>query len=201
MHALYDIPIEYPMMPIVGLGPGQFSSRAALIGTGMYFGGDNPRQIPFLPQGSSRVFQDYLEGLWMVAVANPFWGSTQKPFYSWLSVYTEFGVMALVIIFGGAVLLLVRLKRAATNAEGRVLATATGGGIILFLLLGLQENYWETPQALFVGLMLLKPMYGQLVHRAHGDRASEAAAGIRSRWRAAVIAGGSAERPPQPAHS
>ena len=33
MEAFADLPAEYPAMPLIGLGPGQFSSRAALIGT------------------------------------------------------------------------------------------------------------------------------------------------------------------------
>ena len=164
MEALYEIPVAYPIMPLVGLGPGQFSSRAALIGTGTYFGGKDPKQIPFLPRGSSREFQEYLESHWVAAVSNQYWGSTQQPFYSWLSVYTEFGVFALLAIAVSAALVLIRLKQVATTPERRLEATATGAGVILFVLLGMQENYWETPQAVFVGAMLLKAMYARLVY-------------------------------------
>ena len=163
MDALYELPRQHPAMPFVGLGPGQFSSRAALIGTGRYFGGRNPKQIAFLPQGSSPEFQEYIENLWALAVANPYWGSTQMPFYSWMSVYTEFGAFALLAIFVTAGLVLLRVKRAATTPERRLQATAAGAGVILLVLLGMQENYWETPQAVLVGAMLLKAMYGHLI--------------------------------------
>jgi len=55
------MPAEYPWMPIIGLGPGQFSSRAGLIGTGMFFGTPaNPKPIPLLPQGMSEPFHNYV---------------------------------------------------------------------------------------------------------------------------------------------
>jgi hypothetical protein len=44
------------------------------------------------------------------------------------------------------------------------MAAATGTGIVLLALLGVQENYWETPQAILIGAILLKAMYAQLVY-------------------------------------
>jgi hypothetical protein len=168
MDTFSDLPAEYPAMPLVGLGPGQFSSRAALIGTGMYFGGLNPKEIPLMPPGSSRAFQDYLERLWIEAINNRFWGSTQQPVYSWLSVYTEFGAVVFLLLLGSVAAILLRLKRAATTPSERMMAAATGAGVALLVLLGVQENYWETPQAILVGAMLLKAMYAKLVYG--GDR-------------------------------
>jgi hypothetical protein len=164
MEAFADLPAEYPAMPLIGLGPGQFSSRAALIGTGLYFGGLNPKEIPLMPQGSSRAFQDYLERLWLDAIANPFYGSTQQPVYSWLSVYTEFGGIVFILLAIGIAAVLLKLKRAARTASARMIAASTGSGIVLLALLGVQENYWETPQAILIGAMLLKATYAQLVY-------------------------------------
>ncbi len=165
LHAIQDMPAEYRWMPVVGLGPGQFSSRASLIGTGMYFGGiHDPRPVPLLPTGSSNAFHDYLEELWYAVTDNPYWGSTQKPFYSWLSVYTEFGVFVLASLSVVSLGMLVRIRKEVRTPAQRVLATSTGAGIVLFLLLGIQENYWEIPQAVFIGAMLLKVMYADLVY-------------------------------------
>lgn len=42
-RAIFEMPTDYPAMPFVGLGAGQFSSRASLIATGLYLGGSQIR--------------------------------------------------------------------------------------------------------------------------------------------------------------
>lgn len=160
-----EAPDEYSMMPVLGLGPGQFGSRAALIATGMYFGGVvNPRPLALVPTGMSEPFRRYALDQWLAASANPAFGSTHQPFFSWLSVYAEFGAVG----FGALVVLVVALVfriRGAVRADGdRIQATAVGAGVIFLFLLGLQENYWEIPQAILPGLMLLKTLYADLLH-------------------------------------
>src|SRR5690606_23750128 len=144
-----EAPDEYSMMPVLGLGPGQFGSRAALLGTGMYFGGVvNPRPLPLVPTGMSEPFRRYALDQWLAASANPAFGSTHQPFFSWLSVYTEFGAVgfgALVVLVAG---LLFRMKAAVRDDRDRIQAMAVGAGVIFLFLLGLQENYWEIPQAI-----------------------------------------------------
>jgi hypothetical protein len=44
------------------------------------------------------------------------------------------------------------------------MAVAAGAGLIFLLLLGLQENYWEVPQAIFVGVLLNQVMLANLLH-------------------------------------
>ena len=170
-----EAPREYPFMPLVGLGAGQFGSRAGLIATGMYFGGPlNPRPLPLVPTGMSEPFRTYALDQWLAAASNPAFGSTHQPFFSWLSVYTEFGV----VVFCGLLLFvmaaLVRVKVAARQDRCRLQAMALGAGVIFLFLLGLQENYWEVPQAILLGLMFLKVLYANLVH---GIREAEAATG------------------------
>ncbi len=44
-----ELPEDAPVQPYIGLGPGQFSSRASLIASGLYLGGpDSPRPVPLL---------------------------------------------------------------------------------------------------------------------------------------------------------
>ncbi len=158
------LPAQFPLMPFVGLGPGQFSSRAALIGTGLYFGGPNdPSPLPF-PKGMSRALETDLLDLWLIASANKYYGSTQQPFYSWLSVYTELGapVFIMISIFTLRIVLNVRSKVQTYQQE--VMAIAFSIGVIFLFLLGLQENYWEVPQAIFLGAMLLKVLYACVVY-------------------------------------
>lgn len=162
--AVSDLPDEHPRMLWTGLGPGQFSSRAALIGSGLYLGGPiESRAAPVIGVNTSTAFEDYLERIWLATASDPFVGSTRKPFYSWLSVYTELGLAAICSVLVISIAFLVKVKRKAKKPGQKWVATSFGAGLMLLLLLGLQENYWEIPQAILVGAMLLKVMYACLV--------------------------------------
>ncbi len=164
------MPREYPWMPFVGLGWGQFTSRAALIGTGLFFGSPaDPRSIPFLPTGMSKPFQEYLFDLWLsisLDISNPnFTSSTYKPYFSWLSVYSEGGGFAFLIATAILFSFILRLKRLSRRvAQKRVAVVSLGAMGILLFLLGVQENYWEVPQAIFLGILLIKVLYGYLIY-------------------------------------
>lgn len=166
-HVFYDIPEEYPLFPLIGLGPGQFSSRAGLISTGLYFGSPNsPKSLPLLTPDSSTVFRDYVEDYWLNPMVPPgYKSSTTTPFFSWQSVYTEFGIIAVLMIIGFVVWLAVQLKWHANTFEKKMQAVFTGTGILFLALLGIQENYWEIPQAILPALMLLKVQYALLCAR------------------------------------
>lgn len=174
LRAVDEMPGAYPWMPIIGLGPGQFSSRAGLIGTGLYFGTPlNPTPIPLLPTDMSIPFEKYVSDLWFSLFFDSSGNaihsmdntsSTVKPYFSWLSMYTEFGLLgfAMVVILSGWVLLRVR-RRVRTPAQ-RLTAVSFGTGLIFIFLIGIQENYWEVPQAILVGITLLKVQYANLIY-------------------------------------
>ncbi len=154
------LPEEYPAMPIVGLGPGQFTSRAALIGTGMYYQNINVE----LPSGMSKAFREYVLHKWLAVREMESAGSTWKPFSSWISFYTEFGAIATIILILWLRKFLRRVIKAAWGIhyrQGLIVATGT---LFLFLL-GMQENYWEVTQAIFPGLMLLKVLTGLVLYK------------------------------------
>jgi len=166
-RAIVEMPDEYPAMPYVGLGAGQFSSRASLIATGLYLGGiDDPKTVPFLKAQVSKSVEDYLYDLWVVSSeSGPFGGgSTVRPYFSWISVYTEFGALAFLGICGYVAVLLIRLKRRALSGEQKWQAVSAGSALVLFFLLGFQENYWEVPQAILIGLMFVQVMYANAVY-------------------------------------
>lgn len=170
-RAVLEMPEDYPLLPLVGLGPGQFSSRAGLIGTGLYFGGPvYARPLPFVPQGMSEAFEKNTLDLWVayatLIAQSRGSGSTHQPFLSWLSVYTEWGILALAAILCIVGYLLVRVRLVVRRYAQRVLAASFGTGLLLILFLGLQENYWEVPQAILVGLMTLKVQYAVLMSPA-----------------------------------
>jgi len=154
---------ESPEISVVGLGPGQFTSRASLIGTGYYFGGIfSPRPLPLLPTGMSEEFRRYMLDLWVQSQATPWLGSTHQPFFSWMSVFTEFGILPVIVVVWVGVVLVRHTRLTARTNRDRLLATAVLAGFSFLLLLGMQENYWEVPQAILPGAMLLKAMHANL---------------------------------------
>lgn len=165
-HAFNEIPAEYTLMPLLGIGPGQFSSRAGLIGTGYYFGRpEKPRTVPLLPTSMSPAFRDYVLVPWVYTTRPAgLTGSTTQPYFSWLSVYVEFGG----IVFGGVLLLvlyaLFRIRQLARSAHLRIHGIALGANILLLFLLGVQENYWEISQAIFIGVLLIQLQWAQLIY-------------------------------------
>ena len=165
LRVIEEMPDENPTMPFIGLGPGQFSSRAGLIGTGLYFGGpQNPRPLPLLPSGMSEAFAYNVYDLWVTYAHRPgFKSSTVMPFFSWLSVYAEWGIIVLLSIFGFATFICVQIKKVIQTPRERILAIAFGASLFLLLLLGIQENYWEVPQATLLGIMILKVQYANLI--------------------------------------
>ncbi len=146
---------EYPLMPIIGLGPGQFSSRAAAMTSGYYLGGiDNPNGLPLLPKSMSQAFNTYLLDLWFQSKDSA--GSTSQPFSSWLATYTEFGgvtVLSLIAILGYHIVKIVLLTY---RTKHRWLGTVWCTSVLFLFLLGFQDTYWEVPQAILLGVMLIK---------------------------------------------
>lgn len=159
------MPSEYTFMPLFGIGPGQFSSRAGLIASGRYFGKpENPRGVLFLQPAMSPAFKRYVIYPWIDFKSRVGWeGSSTVPYFSWLSVYVEFGAIVFGIIVILVLYLILRLRRYARIPVLRLQTIALGTGIIFLFLLGIQENYWEVPQAIFVGILLLKLQYGNLL--------------------------------------
>jgi hypothetical protein len=168
-RAVIEMPQDYPLLPLIGLGPGQFSSRAGLIGTGLYFGTpNNPKPLPLMPKGMTQAFRDNTLDLWLKVAAlrahGISVGSTNQPFLSWLSVYVEWGILVFAAIFIFVIYFLIRVRLFVHNYPQRILAASFGTGLLLILFLGVQENYWEVPQAILVGLLILKVQYAILMN-------------------------------------
>lgn len=163
VDSITTLPQEFPSMPFVGLGPGQFSSNAALIASGSYYGGGQ-KSLPFIQPQSSPAFDDFLSDLMLQARDPRYGGSiTVEPFFSWLSVYTEFGFPCLIAVFWWVTVILLRVRREALAKEQRLLGAAVVAGIVFFVLLGFQADYWEVPQAVLIGALLTKAMYAVVV--------------------------------------
>lgn len=155
---------EYSILYLIGLGPGQYSSKAGLIGSGHYFGNFyQPKKIPFFPREQSNPFRKYVFALWEQST-HPSYGSStmNRPFYSLLSIFSEFGLIFFLLIL----FLVYRRVRILKKyflyykyfEKDKVLSLIKFVGAIgILFLLGLAffENYLETPQAIFVGILML----------------------------------------------
>jgi hypothetical protein len=131
----------------------------------MYLGGPNEAQAPpFLTPQATRLTADYCLSL-LVAYADQgeVIGSTHQPFCSVLSVYTELGAVGIVLV-GWVLVRIVRRarRRAAADVSSRFRAVLYVAGVVFIALLGLQENYWEVPQAILIGLLLLRALGANL---------------------------------------
>lgn len=159
-----EVPQEYPAVHIIGLGPGQFSSRASLIGTGLYFGSPaNPKSLPLLTPEISQPLDHYIMDLWLWVSSLPYAaGSTLLPFASWISFYAEFGMLGFFALIITIAILFLLVRNRVKSVQKRRMAFAFGIAVLLLFFLGAQDNYWEVPQAIFIGLMFMKVYYGLL---------------------------------------
>jgi hypothetical protein len=161
---------DAPRQPWIGLGLGQFCSRASLLASGLFLGtGDSPRGIPFLPPRATPLAEEYcLPLIYYMKEEAPGGaiGSTQQPFSSWLGIYTELGAGAVVALLVIWIRIVGRARRRmADRAEYRQPGMALVAGTAFIALIGLQETYWEVPQAVLIGLLLLKALYANLMYR------------------------------------
>jgi hypothetical protein len=94
-----ELPKEYPMVNLIGVGPGNYSSRSAWLTSGEYLL-EQPSYIPITP---TPVAQKYTFSLWskkLISADFPGAGSIiHQPFSTWVSVYAEMGIPALIIFF------------------------------------------------------------------------------------------------------
>jgi hypothetical protein len=158
--ALSLMPHERPMMLLFGLGPGQFCSRAGVIATGEYL-----RGFTAFKTNDPDMFLKYLRPLLDMVLMDErtAGGSSIWPWYSWLTVYTELGVLAVLLIL----LALFCVVASATKRLSRPIplshyALAVLVGTLVIAFLGIQENYWEIPQAILPGILLLQVVYGRM---------------------------------------
>ena len=160
IKAFTSIPKEEPYMVVMGLGPGQFSSRASLILSGYYIGGKDYSSRSQLGKKSNPIMEKYLLPL----IINPktsLEGSTSKPYYSILSLFTELGIVGIFIFMFFLTIIFMRINKNKTIFHKKIKYMFLVQ-ILFLLLLGIQENYWELTQAIYPGLLLMKLEYSSL---------------------------------------
>jgi len=155
-NTLIELPGSHSEQPLVGLGLGQYSSRAGLIMSGTYLG----RDFFFGPQFRAISYELIYQHQEYLRDFDPAAGSTKFPYYSWLSLYGEFGAAGVFVVLLLLILFLRRLIRViSVFPSGRPLLIPVLFGSLYLAFLGFQDNYWEFTQAIFPPILLLKLIY------------------------------------------
>ncbi|MEM8893611.1 MAG: hypothetical protein AAGC88_03470 [Bacteroidota bacterium] len=167
------LPDDYPVVPWIGIGPGQFSSRASLIGSGYYFGGlSNPTDLPGLTSQTTYSMNKYILPKWIWVDQLPFSaGSTMKPYSSWISVISEFGLLVFIAIVLVMIVFILRLRIMSNSDDKKIAGFVLSTYMIFFFASGFQENYWEIPQMFLAGALSMLVLY-QYRFVAHLDHES-----------------------------
>ncbi len=152
---------NFPYQTIVGFGPGQGVSRAALIATNEFLR-VKIDALPLVEPHKTSVIQKLgvIEMLRSPLSRN----SILRPTSSWIASVSEFGILGFFVLLGVVVRLLLRRYVLGWSWETILFRSA-----VLFVFFGgLFELYWEVPQAIFPGLLLLKAFQASLDQ--HGKR-------------------------------
>jgi hypothetical protein len=156
-YTLVDVPKSVALQPLIGLGPGQYSSRAALMGTGEYL---QRASIPFIEDHINPLTEFYIIPT-LEFTRRTGGSSLDSPASSWIAVYAETGVFGVLAVAAIYFMGIMRFGRYQSEQFPRMsfamLTLAT-----YVLLMGFQNVYWEYTQAIFPTFMVLKICYDYL---------------------------------------
>ncbi|MGE0566976.1 MAG: hypothetical protein AB7O73_03425 [Bacteroidia bacterium] len=164
VNSVKKLPKDFPWVYTIGLGPGQYSSRAGLIGTGHYFGDfKKPKEIPLIVNSQSAAFKKYTFSQWRDYTSPKYGSSTMsRPFYSVLSILIELGYVAFAFLLIYLIRQISFFKRrykmlyTKNNYLSSFYTISCGVTIIYYILISFFENYMEVTQAIFPGLLLYR---------------------------------------------
>lgn len=139
----------------IGLGPGQYCSKASMILSGTYLSA----KIPSFLESVSPDLKRYILPIWLEYKARKWQaGSTYFPFFSWLSLYGEFGFVGCGLLL---LLIIFFCKRLVENVNQNNFILILGLLIVVIyiFLLGVQDNYWEWSQFILPIVLFSKAIY------------------------------------------
>lgn len=155
LETLRGLEEQKPFQKYVGLGPGQYTSRASLILSDTYLNS----KLPGFLTSVSPDLERYILPIWLKYKSASFQaGSTFFPFYSWLSTYGEWGLAGCIVLM---LMLFVFVKRILNSVNQRNFYLVIGLLIILLyiFLLGVQDNYWEWAQFILPIIIYAKVVF------------------------------------------
>ena len=148
--SVFELSGDEPLQPYIGIGLGQYSSRASLIRSGQYLTNSS-----FIPAYSAFYLEKYILPLISNYIDQFGSGSTYFPFYGWMSLYGEAGFLGILII----IVLLYKVARKIILCRSIIFPNMHYGLLVLLIyiaLLGFQDNYWEWSQAIFPAVLILR---------------------------------------------
>lgn len=150
-ETITSLPLEYPYVPFIGVGPGNYSSRSAWLVSGEYLE-NQPSYIPVTP---SKIAQDYNISLWSRKhISAEYLGGgsiTNTPFSTWFSIFSEMGLLALLFMVMIMVTLYQSFGYTQRNAEdmfSRNLALGLKMALLYLVLLFFVDNLFEWPMVM-----------------------------------------------------
>jgi hypothetical protein len=161
-NTIFEVPHYENMQPLIGIGPGQYSSRASLIRSHEYF----VRELPF-PRYAGALMETYILSEWRLFFLRHGSGSTYFPFFSWLSLYGEMGLVGLVFILY-IIVKGIRIFQTSNYPDFPNLNLFGVMMIIYLSLVGLQDNYWEWTQAFFPAMLNLSLLFAYVRKTSEG---------------------------------
>lgn len=171
-ETLTDLPVRYPRVFTVGVGPGNYSSRSAWLVSGDYLT-DQPDYIQVTP---SDIAKRYTLALWgRRLISDEFKGGgsiTNQPFSTWLSVFAEMGLLgliSLILVFSVMYRALTKGQALAPTAFDRNLNYGLRISVLYVVLLFFVDNIFEWPLVMtqlfvFVSVAIGKTERLQKVH-------------------------------------
>jgi hypothetical protein len=136
----------------LGVGMGQFGSRAALISSGEYLTVPLPRTFV----GESQYHWEHIRPALVEHMERGQGSAISQPFYSALNLIVEFGVplVALLLFFVSKQFYRNWRLTRSMDSHTRAVGLWANVGLVFFVLCCFIENYVEFPQAIFLPALL-----------------------------------------------
>lgn len=144
--------LSSPKNLLLGVGMGQYSSRAALISSGEYL----TFQLPQTLVGRSEYYRTFILPAHYEFLEHGEESAMSKPYYSVLNLVVEFGVPLATLLLLGAVFQFFRNRQLSRSPDARMRSVGmfANVGLVFFVLCCFIENYAEFPQAIFMPALL-----------------------------------------------
>jgi len=149
--------------PYTGIGPGQFISRASFMSSGEYFGGKDAKSMVIPFTAPSIYFEKYVYKMWKKSLSRNISSSSSTQIQSsWGAFLTEYGIILWILLIALITNIIINIKKAVKSPNDKIIAFSLSTYIFYLFFMGIQQNYWEVSQAIFIGLIISKLFYTRL---------------------------------------
>jgi hypothetical protein len=141
-----------PKNLLLGVGLGQFGSRAALISSGEYL----TMQLPTALVGESGYYRTFIQPGNLEHLESGEGSAISKPYFSVLNLIVEGGVPLAIFLLMATAIEFFRNRKLSKSPDShtRFVGILANVGLLFFVLCCFIENYVEFPQAIFLPMLL-----------------------------------------------